>query len=779
MKILNIKQLDNDYRVEIKVNRIRTCISRGKVIRFKNNGEDIIVRVLECDVENKIIKAKRFEPCIYVWTTASYKLNNIYKVGLVNWQSVLTRLKQTDTTGVLEKIELVESFKLDIFDPSITKHIESEIHYRIGKVRKNREAVKGDWKSIIRPTIISVIDEFKAKKLLPLNIPTPRYYQYDAALKGGRYFETKDRGWIQWACGSGKSFGGYWIYKNVFYNIKLINNVVVILVPNKQLVQQTHDDWIFIAQAYGDKVRSIKLGGIKDAIDNVEEIVRWLDNSTCNTINLVVSTYQSSHKIADALRIKGIKADFLINDEVHRITGDDTKSWKRCLLDSYLPARKRLSMTASPIEYTEASIGYSGMENQQLFGNKFHQYLTLDAQFDGYIAPLEIYGIEAPEDIVDNIKQLIDTNRNIIQQNLYPEGINFSEIEDEVNLDEGNPTFFIQLHNTLIALQQELITHPVCYANSINRIKMFMACLKAMAPGYGVDINYTEIFTSKDEIEERIKKLKTKFSKAKIAVVGNVYCLQEGISINSIDSIIMIDPRSSGPAIIQIVGRPIRLDKNNPNKIAKIFIPIILRKNAEGKIIIDNTYFKTTRDWMLNICGADEDFQTLMIDDFRFFTTKSRQGIEVREILPPQNLRSVSGRNRNIDRNPRQLERVDFSEFLPFIKNKKLINPGETANIKRCSNEGKNTYLSHQALTFILTHKNKIENYINNYTPRQISHYAKIINTKENYIDDFSQIYNIDKELSNNLLLNSKLDELMIVVEVLKRKNIEMAFSKI
>ena len=64
MKILNIKQLDNDYRVEIKVNRIRTCISRGKVIRFKNNGEDIIVRVLECDVENKIIKAKRFEPCI-------------------------------------------------------------------------------------------------------------------------------------------------------------------------------------------------------------------------------------------------------------------------------------------------------------------------------------------------------------------------------------------------------------------------------------------------------------------------------------------------------------------------------------------------------------------------------------------------------------------------------------------------------------------------------------------------------------------------------------------
>ena len=109
---------------------------------------------------------------------------------------------------------------------------------------------------------------------------------------------------------------------------------------------------------------------------------------------------------------------FSIANWTNAITGENTKSWKKCLLDSHLPSYKRLSMTASPIEYTTESLGFSGMENIQLFGNKFHQYLTLDAIFDNYISPIEIYGIEASPNIVHDIKQKINANRNIIQRNL-------------------------------------------------------------------------------------------------------------------------------------------------------------------------------------------------------------------------------------------------------------------------------------------------------------------------------------------------------------------------
>lgn len=782
MKVIKIEQLDNDYRVKLTLNRIRTYIPRENQIRLNIDGEVHLYKVLKCDIENKTIEAKKFNPCIYAWTTESYKLNNVYKVGLVNWQSVCSRMKQTFTTGVLEKIEVVETFNLDVYDSKSTHDIEKEIHNRIGLKTKGREAVQGDWKEEIRPAIVDVINEFKATLISPNTITplSPRYYQYHASLLANDYYKENDRGWIQWACGSGKSFGGYWIWDNAIKsNAK--NNLVVILVPNRQLVKQTHDDWMYVATSHGDKFKSIKIGGVENAIDNVEEIKRWLDNITSDTLNVVVSTYQSSNKIMDALRLVGLKADFVINDEVHRITGENTKSWKKCLLDSHLPSYKRLSMTASPIEYTTESLGFSGMENIQLFGNKFHQYLTLDAIFDNYISPIEIYGIEASPNIVHDIKQKINANRNIIQRNLIntDKSYDFSEIEDEVNIDEGNPTFYISLHNTLIALQQELISHPVIYANSTKRIRMFMACLIAMAPEYGVNIGYSEVFTSKDKIDKRIKNLKIKFSKAKVAVAGNVYCLQEGISVDAIDSTILIDPRSSGPAIIQILGRPVRLDNNNKNKIARIFIPVILEKDKQGKIIIDNAYFKTTRDWMLAITGADEDFSTLMIEDFRFFTNKSRQGIEVRNILPRNGRTSVSGRNRNLDRTPQQLEVVDFNDIKKHLKLSTLITPSKTANIKRNTEDGKQIYLERQAITFVRGYICKIKNYINNYNPRQISHYSKIINTKENYISDFAQFQDIDIETSKYNLEKANLKELINILDKLKAKNINAAFSTI
>ena len=52
-------------------------------------------------------------------------------------------------------------------------------------------------------------------------------------------------------------------------------------------------------------------------------------------------------------------------------------------------------------EYTKKSTGFSGLENKKLFGKCFHTYSFLDAQFDGYVAPLEILGIESKTGITE------------------------------------------------------------------------------------------------------------------------------------------------------------------------------------------------------------------------------------------------------------------------------------------------------------------------------------------------------------------------------------------
>lgn len=777
--IISIKEYDDEYRIIIKFRRIKYFIERGSILHLNEGINKILIKVLSCNLDDKTIIAKKFKPCIYVWTTESLKLTNAYKVGLVNWQSVKNRLKQTDTTGIIEEIELVDIFELNILDHRITERVESEIHDRIGKIRKNREGVRGDYKTVVKPTILNVIEEFKLKKILTFDIKSPRYYQQDAADIAIDYYKTNDRGWIQWTCGSGKSFGSYWIYKSVMNSIKITNNIVIILVPNRQLVVQTHDDWVSYATSYGNKVRSIKLGGVDGSIDDEGKIARWLENSTKDEINLIVSTYQSSGKISFCLKYLNIEAEFVINDEVHRLTGSNDKSWQKCLLDSEMPSKKRLSMTASPIEYTLQSLGFSGLENEKLFGKRFHKYLFLDAQFDGYISPLEILGIEADESIIEFVKNIINKNKNIIQKNLYNcDNIDVSSIDEDIDLAKGNPSFFVQLHNTLVSLRDGIFTHPIIYTNSIKRIKMFMACLISMADDYDVNIDYYDIFTADDNIKHRIKKLENDFSKSKIGVVGNVYCLQEGVSIDVVDGIVMIDPRSSGPAITQIIGRPVRLNSKNVDKVAKILLPIILKKEDE-KYIVDKTYFSTTRDWMLNVCGSDDDFNNLFIENISIFSDKSREGIDVKNILPVKSKKSISGISRNLDKKQAIVDVLDFDDLKEQLKIGSFISTKKTNLKRRCSEFGIEEKLKREALTYVIDLKNKIETYILNFDNKKVKKYSEIIKNKEEYISNFAQFNKIDIEKSKELLDNCNIDNVIDLSEKLKNMNIKSVIKSL
>lgn len=769
MKVLNVEQLDNNYRVRITVNRLRKSFNTGRVLNLQIPGEDnlLIVKVLSCDLKSKSIECKKFKPAIYAWTTFTYSNSDIYKVGLVNWQTVGSRLKQTYTTGVLEPIILKEEFELDIHDPKITGKIEDEIHETITLLTKGREAVKGDWEKVIRPTIIKTIEKYKGKKVTEFSVPTPWYFQKDASDIASEYYKKNDKGWIQWTCGSGKSFGGYWIYKSIIKSCGLLNNIVVLLVPSKQLVSQTGDAWTYIAKAYGDDIRCLKVFS-----DEEGDVTTFLKSPSNKCINLIVSTYQSSHKISHSLKLLNLKADLVINDEVHRLTGEDGKSWSKCLFDTFIPSRKRLSMTASPIEYTSRSLGFSGLENENLYGKRFHQYNFLDAQLDGYTSPLEIMGVELNG--IDWIKKALSEKKDIIQKNLYGE-IDMSYLEEQVVIDKGNPAFFIQLHATLSGLRDGEFTHPIIYANSTKRIKMFMACLMAMAPLYNVNIDYNDIFTSKDKIEKRISELENKFSKAKIGVVGNVYCLQEGISINEVDAVVMIDPRSSAPAIIQILGRPVRLDINNKSKIAKVLLPIMIQKNSLGEVIIDSSYFNDMKDWIINLCASDEDMSKI-ITNMKILSDKSRQGIEVREVLPISSKSTISGINKSLDKKETLYNVVDFNDVIYNMNIESIISTKKSTESILKTKEGLDLKNNHKANDYINFYKTKLEVYVDKFSKNSKKH-KDVLKDEICHIKDFAQLIGVSDEKSKDLLNFYGLSEVSSLTKQLQNKIILISLS--
>ena len=792
-KVLKVQHRteNSSYLYRIYVDSIKG-IERGDRILVPLHGEDnvhpvTVSRVYTNHKGKKWIEVRdNFKPCIYVWTTESYRLNpngSRYKVGVVNWQSVQNRLKQTDTTGVIEKIELVEIFELDSKSPEETMKVESYIHNHssLTRIRKDREGVIGDYVTQIKPVILEAIGKFNVKKAADIpSIIIPRYYQTDFVDTVKQAFLKHDRATGVLTCSSGKSFLGYLTYIKGFVQgpLQVNKNIVLLFVPNIQLVRQTSNDWVTAARSSGVPLRSITVGGVKGSIQDPTELAARIGEATKETITLITCTYQSAGIVSTALKITDTEVDLTICDEVHRLTGSDKKVWSNVLYNHFIKSRKRLFFTASPVEYTEASFGYSGLENQEKYGPTVFKYSFRDHQLDGYAAPLELLGVELNNEVYLEIQDSFESKKNIIQENLLNfKDISLTEIPEEFNTDEGSFVFFIMLHNTLIALRDGLFTHPLIYANSHNRLKIFMAALKALAPEYNVNIDYLEIFSSGDDIDSRINKLKKDFTNAKIGVAGNVYCLQEGISINAVDGVVLIDPRSSGPAIVQILGRPVRLDSTNPNKIARVLLPILLEKSTSGTKLHPG-FHKTSMEWILALAAADSDFENIVLEDMSFISSKKRQGIDEREAVLKHSKKPIP-RAREKKSTDIILERVDFKEFTKSAVLKEIISTKRNISAFNQTNEGKLHKISRDAHVFINKHLIPLENGLYSYNRRNQKKYTELIKSKDAYTEEFSIEANIGRKNAERILIECGLEKLIEVSTKLDAINSEKTIKSL
>ncbi len=641
MKIQKIKEDiqskgSNHYVVKFKG---KLTLKPGEMFIYSSIKDDMesAFQVLEIKSDREI-RVRKLTPAIYVWTTESYQKSNIYKIGLVNWQSVDRRLKQTDTTGLLQPIILIEKFDLAVTDPKITEAIENKIHKTLelmidpitGKShreRLDRESFNGDYQTILRPVIINTIDGFKATLKTTTLYPVQRHYQYTAEKRALNHYLTHDRGWIHWTCGTGKSYGLGWLMLAMFKNIKNCENTTVVYVPSKHLVDQTSNDIETVLKGLGHNVRLLKVYSETSGSD-AHDITAVLNTASKDTITIIVSTYQSNQTVRMGLSASNLNNfDVMIGDEIHKTSGEENKLFQQAIRSTI--ATKRLYMTASPVKYFENDYKYSGQENEELYGQCFHSYGFLEAMFDKYITPLEIYGLTANADQLEELKALIDYKKRVIPG------------ESDWDINHSNFTYIAMLYTTLTAIQHGLITHPIIYTNTVARGVRFMEDLIKLSNKFGGILNHSnvKVLSGDDKVSDRIEYINNHFSKHAVSVLVNSRCLQEGISVSKADSVIIIDPRHSAADLIQILGRPVRLDDENPDKVAKIFIPMVIEKNDEGRMIFNETCFGATRDWLTAITSSDSDFATYFGETegvFKVnFNDDSRKGISYREVKDP------------------------------------------------------------------------------------------------------------------------------------------------
>ncbi|MEI7980911.1 MAG: DEAD/DEAH box helicase family protein, partial [Bacteroidota bacterium] len=478
-----------------------------------------------------------------------------------------------------------------------------------------------------------------------------RPHQQKALELTNKYYQEFDRGKLIMACGTGKTFVSLRIAEKETDG----KGLVLFLVPSISLLGQTLREWsadalepINAICICSDPEVSRKKSKNEDsdsfsivdlalpASTDMRSIVSQFGHIRATGkegMTVVFSTYQSIEVIARAQNelLKLDKSanpfgifDLIVCDEAHRTTGvtlsqEDSSAFIKVHDNSFIRARKRLYMTATPRLYSDDAKGKAE-----------HAEAILCSMDDIPIYGEEIYRIgfgEAVErDLLSDYKVLILT----LSDKDVPLSVQkmIANPDNEINSDDAS-----KLIGCINALSKQIMgdadviknTDPepmrraVAFCQSIAISKKITGTfntttdvyLKAL-PDYkqeqmvSVASRHIDGTMSAPERDDKLGWLKeTSEDPRECRVLTNVRCLSEGVDVPSLDAVMFLSARNSQVDVVQSVGRVMR--KSPGKKYGYIIIPVVVPSDVEAdKALDDNERYKVV--WtVLNALRAHDD----------------------------------------------------------------------------------------------------------------------------------------------------------------------------
>jgi superfamily II DNA or RNA helicase len=408
-------------------------------------------------------------------------------------------------------------------------------------------------------------------------------FQIEAVKKLKKYFKKKHRGCLFLPCGTGKTLISYWFAQEMKYK------KILILVPNLTLVSQILNNWVtqnFAKNIDNNKwlvVCSDKDVRINedplvintkdlpfDTTTNEKKIKSFLkDNDKQNF--LIISTYNSSHKISSISKKMNYTFDLCIFDEAHKTVGTKDKLFSNALYEKNIRIKKRLFMTATKrvIHGHEKIVD---MRNEKIYGQIAHE-ISFKEAIEGNNPRLCNYKFKALGISKDKILELWKSNPQVRSKNLdsttmkYLSGlILLFNIWNQNKLRKG-----ITFHNTI--------------GGSENFKKIAEQYQKYLNPNN--DVQFFNI-SSKRSLTGDKQSIISDFANDKKSIITNARCLVEGVDVPAVDIILFADKKKSRVDIVQAIGRCLR--KSPGKKFGYIVVPFIFDKNQSKEKLLQSDY---------------------------------------------------------------------------------------------------------------------------------------------------------------------------------------------
>ena len=430
-----------------------------------------------------------------------------------------------------------------------------------------------------------------------------------------------DRGQLIMACGTGKTFTSLKIAERLAAENG--RATVLFLVPSIALLSQSLREWTaesttaMHAQAVcsdpkstaeARKLEDVSAHDLPLAASTSPAHLRDGLASATAPLKVVFSTYQSIDVIA-AANLEPF--DLIVCDEAHRTTGvtlagADESHFQKVHDNTFLPAHRRLYMTATPKifadttkkEALENNALLASMDNPTVFGPEFHRLGFGQAVEQGLLADYRVLILTVDEQFIAHGWQQMLAN------------------DSELTLDDAarivgcwnglakrSKTFTDPTTGQVIGFPPDAkpMRRAVAFSHTIKASKALAEKFSDVTSGYtgthapalACEVDHVDGTMNSLTRNDKLAWLKADTGPDVCRILSNARCLSEGVDVPTLDAVLFLTPRNSVVDVVQSVGRVMRTapGKDYGYVILPVAIPAemspeqALRDNKRYKIV--------------------------------------------------------------------------------------------------------------------------------------------------------------------------------------------------
>ena len=321
-------------------------------------------------------------------------------------------------------------------------------------------------------------------------------------------------------------------------------------------------------------------------------------------IGVIFGTYQSAHRIAEALRSTGTTACVMIGDEAHRTAGlrknaqntknPNLRNFTLCHDNDAFPATYRIYQTATPKVYDEKKVQRQNdewvvrsMDDETVFGVEIYRRNYIDAVNNGWLSDYRIIaiGVNDPESYrAANMlaKNTQSKGRQALTTDHYIRGLAFA-------LAMGNATQQDDDSQEQVAIQS-----CIAFMNTVDKSKNMAKDLQSDTARDWIQKYLNDNLPGRQAAEYKLEHLDASSNvllrdqaKGNLAQatsehphgILNVGIFGEGTDSPSLSAVAFLEARKSPIDVIQAVGRAMR---TAPGKeMGYIICPIVIPPQAD------------------------------------------------------------------------------------------------------------------------------------------------------------------------------------------------------